>query len=1157
MIKINVSHAVHYELFIAAQSTFGDVKKLLVKKTGLDPEQQRLSFNGREKEDEEHLHTEGVSDKTRLLLLEGQARKEKKLEESRECDEMLNASKAVAGVRSEVDKLSEMVVTLEVAVDGGTKVSEEEFQGLTNLLMRQITKLDTIEAQGEAKLQRKAEVLRLQNFADKLESLKAKNNGNAVKEEKLPLQKTSLEPEEQGRFSRGKEKENEEHLQMEDVNKKMKLEESRARIEMMKASEAVAAVRSEVAALEVSVDCGTEVSEKEFQILIELLMKQLLKLDTIEAHGEAKLQRKAEVLRVQKFVDTVDSLTARKSDPFSNGVKVSLQRPSEQPEVRDMYGQQHNFARIFKLQRDIVNLQQSRKPFVQLLGSLKKMWNELEVYRPHTVDAAILHKGVEEDKIFQLLASLGSDYEDLRSHIIMSPEHPSLSSVCSTIQREEVRRKVMNVDHKSPLFDSRAYATNHKPKKEISYKGKRPDLKCEHCHRLGHLIERCWVLHPELKPKFAQDKGPSKHRANVTKTLQGDMITFFISISESLFLSATRQFFAFGKVGVRRRTAVLPPSSHRRRRTTRSEWDIIRGGVMVQKRNLGVEDDRDGSGSSLGGSMIKINVSHALHYEVIIAVQSTFGDVKKLLMKKTGLDPEQQRLFFNGKEKEDEEHLHTEGVSDKTRLLLLEGQARKEKKLEESRECDEMLNASKAVAGVRSEVNKLSEMVVALKVAVDGGTKVSEEEFQGLTNLLMRQIMKLDTIEAQGEAKLQRKAEVLRVQNFVDTLESLKARNNGNALKEEKLPLQKTSLEHEEQGRFSRGKEKENKEHLQMEDVNKKMKLEESRARIEMMKASEAVAAVRSEVDELSEMVAALEVAVDCGTEVSEKEFQMLNELLMKQLLKLDTIEAHGEAKLQRKDEVLRVQKFVDTVDSLKARNSDPFSNGVKAGMEYSTGDEELHEEDPIAEKTSIDSYVSARSSSQQGEAHTEELLPDGSFPETELEKLVLGDIFPVEDALLLSRFFSIHPSMLLTNPDHSDQFISFGYSSLVRLLRFLEHHTPASMDDSRRLQFLKMLRDLGSLGFNGEWLAQTKEMVLGSLLSFQDIDTQLQGLVSSEEVLMKKLKFLESKRSYLSFSLDRLIKEVKEVECSLTDVRQKVSEAQEVRRKEDVHFGF
>jgi hypothetical protein len=50
-----------------------------------------------------------------------------------------------------------------------------------------------------------------------------------------------------------------------------------------------------VAALEVAVDGGTKVAEKEFLVSTELLMKQLLKLDSIEAEGEAKLQRKAEV----------------------------------------------------------------------------------------------------------------------------------------------------------------------------------------------------------------------------------------------------------------------------------------------------------------------------------------------------------------------------------------------------------------------------------------------------------------------------------------------------------------------------------------------------------------------------------------------------------------------------------------------------------------------------------------------------------------------------------------------------------------------------------------------------------------------------------------------------------------------------------------------
>lgn len=40
---------------------------------------------------------------------------------------------------------------------------------------------------------------------------------------------------------------------------------------------------------------GTKVAEKEFVVSTELLMRQLLKLDGIEAEGEAKMQRKAEV----------------------------------------------------------------------------------------------------------------------------------------------------------------------------------------------------------------------------------------------------------------------------------------------------------------------------------------------------------------------------------------------------------------------------------------------------------------------------------------------------------------------------------------------------------------------------------------------------------------------------------------------------------------------------------------------------------------------------------------------------------------------------------------------------------------------------------------------------------------------------------------------
>ncbi|KAM1265278.1 hypothetical protein ACFX2J_034988 [Malus domestica] len=98
--------------------------------------------------------------------------------------------------------------------------------------------------------------------------------------------------------------------------------------------------------------------------------------------------------------------------------------------IKEMYGSQNNAAHIFQLKKDLVRLRQGDQSFVQHLGSMKSMWNELDMYRPHTIDSAALLKRAYEDKVFQFLASLGAKYEDLRSHFLMTPNLPSFNSVC-------------------------------------------------------------------------------------------------------------------------------------------------------------------------------------------------------------------------------------------------------------------------------------------------------------------------------------------------------------------------------------------------------------------------------------------------------------------------------------------------------------------------------------------------------------------------------------------------------------------------------------------------------------------------------------------------------------------------------------------------------
>ncbi|GAB4833999.1 hypothetical protein Ancab_032251 [Ancistrocladus abbreviatus] len=174
-----------------------------------------------------------------------------------------------------------------------------------------------------------------------------------------------------------------------------------------------------------------------------------------------------------------------------------------------------------------------------------------------------------------------------------------------------------------------------------------------------------------------------------------------------------------------------------------SGWELRSGGVLVQrKENEESHDNHHHDDGNTAGAMIKIKVSHGTSlYEVSVPPRSTFGDLKKVLAPESGLEPQEQRLFFRGREKDDAE-------------------------------------ACEAVAEIRGEVDKLSEKVSTIQASVNAGKKVDENEFIVSTELLMRQLLKLDGIEADGEARIQRKTEVRRVQHYVDALDALKARNS-------------------------------------------------------------------------------------------------------------------------------------------------------------------------------------------------------------------------------------------------------------------------------------------------------------------------------------------------------------------------------------------
>lgn len=181
---------------------------------------------------------------------------------------------------------------------------------------------------------------------------------------------------------------------------------------------------------------------------------------------------------------------------------------------------------------------------------------------------------------------------------------------------------------------------------------------------------------------------------------------------------------------------------------------------------------------------LTFKVGHGLRsHEITLPLDATFGDLKSSLAPLTGVYPHEQRLLFKGKQKDDSEVLHVAGVKNNSKLLLIENAESKERRLQEARQKERIEKACQAVAHVREEVDKLSAQVTSLEATVESGNMVAEKSFAMLSELLMQQLLKLDSIEVEGEAKMHRKTEVQRVQRFADVVDRLKAQNGDPSTK--------------------------------------------------------------------------------------------------------------------------------------------------------------------------------------------------------------------------------------------------------------------------------------------------------------------------------------------------------------------------------------
>ncbi|KAG7556865.1 Reverse transcriptase RNA-dependent DNA polymerase [Arabidopsis suecica] len=165
--------------------------------------------------------------------------------------------------------------------------------------------------------------------------------------------------------------------------------------------------------------------------------------------------------------------------------------------LQNVFGNQSNLSRVFEIKKAINELTQGDMEFTQHFGKFRSLWAELEMLRPNTLDPAVINERREQDKVFGLLFTLNPGYNDLIKHLLRADKLQNLEEVCSQIQKEQGSLGLFGSKGELVSGNSSELASANRGNFNAN-RGKAPW--CDHCKRSGHAKEKCWILHPHLKP---------------------------------------------------------------------------------------------------------------------------------------------------------------------------------------------------------------------------------------------------------------------------------------------------------------------------------------------------------------------------------------------------------------------------------------------------------------------------------------------------------------------------------------------------------------------------------------------------------------------------------------------------------------------------------
>ena len=183
--------------------------------------------------------------------------------------------------------------------------------------------------------------------------------------------------------------------------------------------------------------------------------------------------------------------------------------------VHETYSDTKDLSQIFKIKTRLWQMKQGNQAVTDYYTEMLSLWQELDLSFEEawgcTGDSARYNKKLEYERVFEFLAGLNHELDEVRGRILSRRPLPSTREVFSEVRREEQKRKVMmkeggNTSNGLTGSDGSALLTrgiivpngndstamlSHGPQSGTGQNHQRRRPWCEHCQTDGHTKDIC------------------------------------------------------------------------------------------------------------------------------------------------------------------------------------------------------------------------------------------------------------------------------------------------------------------------------------------------------------------------------------------------------------------------------------------------------------------------------------------------------------------------------------------------------------------------------------------------------------------------------------------------------------------------------------------